>query len=107
MPSRRAVNSRTVAAVSGNGATLAEAANLGPKSVAVLERAGITSLQQLKQLGSIRAFSLAKSAEPTVTLNLLWALEGAVLGQPWQAVAREHRGSLLLSLEDHERHLKA
>jgi DNA transformation protein len=72
-----------------------------------LERAGITSLQQLKQVGSVRAFASAKKIDPTVTLNLLWALEGAVLGQRWQQVAREHRASLLLALEDHERHHKA
>jgi DNA transformation protein and related proteins len=69
----------------------------------VLERAGIASLEKLKQLGSVRAFALAKKVEPKITLNLLWALEGALLGQSWQSVSREHRTSLLLALEDHER----
>jgi DNA transformation protein len=64
----------------------------------------VTQLEQLKRLGSVRVFSLAKQTEPRVTLNLLWALEGAILGQPWQSVAREHRASLILALEDHERH---
>jgi DNA transformation protein len=32
-------------------------------------------------------------------LNLLWALEGALTGCPWQVVAKEHRLSLLLALE--------
>ncbi|MCM0610232.1 MAG: TfoX/Sxy family DNA transformation protein [Ideonella sp. WA131b] len=31
--------------------------------------------------------------------NLLWALEGALTGLPWQVVAKEHRLSLLLALE--------
>ena len=35
-------------------------------------------------------------------VNLLWALEGALTGLPWQAVARDHRTSLLLALETHE-----
>jgi DNA transformation protein and related proteins len=82
---------------------LAAARNLGPKSAAVLERVGVLTLDQLRQLGSVRAYSLAKHAEPSVTLNLLWALEGALLDQPWQSVAKDHRTSLLLSLEDHER----
>ncbi|WP_264362066.1 TfoX/Sxy family protein [Ramlibacter tataouinensis] len=38
-----------------------------------------------------------------VSLNLLWALEGAITGERWQEVARRHRTSLLLALEDHER----
>ena len=84
--------------------TLAAGANLGPKSAAVLVRAGVTSLNQVKQLGAVRVYSLAKRAEPSVTLNLLWALEGAILGQAWQSVAKEHRASLLIALEDHERH---
>jgi len=82
---------------------LAAVANLGPKSSAVLAQAGVTSLDQLRKLGSVKAFSLAKRVQPSVTLNLLWALEGAILGQSWQSVAREHRTSLLLALEDHER----
>jgi DNA transformation protein len=37
------------------------------------------------------------------SLNLLWALEGALSNIPWQVVAREHRTSLLLALEQCER----
>jgi DNA transformation protein len=38
-----------------------------------------------------------------VSLNLLWALEGALSGEHWQVVAKEHRTSLLLALEEQER----
>ena len=31
------------------------------------------------------------------SLYLLWALEGALTGLPWQVVAQEHRLSLLLA----------
>ena len=34
-----------------------------------------------------------------MSLNLLWAMEGALTGVHWQVVAREHRASLLLALE--------
>jgi DNA transformation protein len=105
VPARRAANSQAQGVATGS--TLAEAANLGPKSAAVLARVGVTQLEQLKSLGSVRVFGLARQAEPRVTLNLLWALEGAILGQTWQSVAREHRGSLLLAVEDHERYGRA
>ena len=79
---------------------LCQLPNLGPKSAAVLRRAGITDVKTLRTMGSVAAYALAKTTEPRVSLNLLWALEGALSGLPWQQVAREHRTSLLLALED-------
>lgn len=77
--------------------------NLGPKSRAMLRSAGINSLAQLGQLGSVRAYRQVKVSGANASLNLLWALEGALTGLPWQIVAREHRTSLLLALEQLER----
>lgn len=74
--------------------------NLGPKSAALLARIGITSLDQIRKAGAVAVYRQARAVEPRVSLNLLWALEGAVSGLPWQVVAREHRTSLLLALED-------
>lgn len=82
---------------------LAEIPNLGPKSQQMLARAGITTLAQLRKLGSVAAYVRAKRAGGNVSLNLLWALEGALTGLPWQTVAREHRTSLLLALDEHQR----
>ena len=79
--------------------TIAELPNLGPKSQAALAVAGITTVAQLRRLGSVAAYVKAKQAGANVSLNLLWALEGALTGLPWQVVAREHRTSLLLALE--------
>lgn len=77
--------------------------NLGPKSREMLERAGIDSLEQLRALGSVGAYARVKRNGGRASLNLLWALEGALTGLPWQEVAREHRTSLLLALESHGR----
>ena len=78
---------------------ISELPNLGPKSQAALAVAGITTVAQLRRLGSVAAYVKAKQAGANVSLNLLWALEGALTGLPWQVVAREHRTSLLLALE--------
>jgi DNA transformation protein len=72
---------------------------LGPKSEAMLMRAGITSVAQLQSLGAVAAYVIASRANGGVSLNLLWALESALTGVPWQTVARVHRTSLLLALE--------
>jgi DNA transformation protein len=74
--------------------------NLGPKSQALLAAAGITSFEQVRRFGPVRAYAQVKaSGVNNASLNLLWALEGALTGEHWQVVAREHRLSLLLALE--------
>ena len=82
--------------------SLASLANLGPKSAQFLLHAGITSHEQLERLGSVKAYSMVKQVEPSASLNLLWALEGAISGLRWREVAKEHRTSLLLALETYE-----
>lgn len=81
---------------------IADLPNLGPKSRQMLEQAGIRTADDLRRLGSVAAFSRVKRQGGSASLNLLWALEGALAGLPWQQVAREHRTSLLLALDAHE-----
>ncbi len=80
---------------------LSTLANLGPKSQAMLVAAGITSSTELQTLGAVAAFVQVKRSGAKPSLNLLWALEGALTGLSWQQVSRDHRTSLLLALETH------
>jgi DNA transformation protein len=84
---------------------IADLPGLGPKSQEMLARAGITSVAQLRRLGSVAAYVEVKRASAGASLNLLWALEGALTGEPWQQVARLHRTSLLLALEEYEKNV--
>jgi DNA transformation protein len=68
-----------------------------------LASAGITTVAQLRKLGSVAAYARVRRVSGSVSLNLLWALEGALTDLPWQEVARVHRTSLLLALEEHQR----
>ena len=86
-------------AVSGAAPALTELLNLGPKSRQMLQVAGIHTEAQLRKLGSVAAYARVKQSGAPASLNLLWALEGALTGLPWQVVARAHRTSLLLALE--------
>ena len=81
---------------------IADLKSLGPKSQAMLERAGICTIDRLREIGAVAAYAQAKRANGNVSLNLLWALESALTGISWQQVAREHRLSLLLALEQYE-----
>ncbi|MDH4449706.1 MAG: TfoX/Sxy family protein [Rhodoferax sp.] len=77
--------------------------NLGPKSQHMLHAAGICTWEDLQALGAVAAYLRVKRNGGNASLNLLWALEGAISGVHWQEVARHHRTSLLLALEDAER----
>lgn len=82
---------------------IADLKSLGPKSQEMLARAGITTVAQLRELGSVAAYARARRANPRASLNLLWGIESALSGEPWQEVARKHRTSLLLALDACER----
>ena len=84
--------------------TIAALPGLGPKSQEMLRAAGITTLAQLRQMGAARAYVAVQRAGGRPSLNLLWGLESAITGQPWQQVSKDHRTSLLLALEDAQRH---
>lgn len=75
---------------------------LGPKSCEMLAEAGITTLEQLRQLGSVAAYVKTRQGNSRASLNLLWALESVLTGLPWQQVAKQHRTSLLLALDQYE-----
>jgi len=72
---------------------------LGSKSQEMLARAGATSVARLRDVGAVEPYVLAERAIPGASLNLLWALEGALCGEPWQKLARIHRTSFLLAHE--------
>ena len=55
-----------------------------------------------RALCAVAAYVRVKQADGRASLNLLWALESALTGVPWQVVARERRLSLLLAMEEAE-----
>lgn len=73
-----------------------DAANLGPKSALWLAKIGITELEQVAAIGSIEVMLRLRRAGLPVSLNMLYALEGALAGCHWQQVKRERRGELVL-----------
>ena len=81
--------------------------NLGARSEQMLREIGVYSADELRRRGAVRAFFELKRAGITSSLNMLWALAGALEpwpeGRHWREVARgDARLSLLLALEDYE-----
>jgi hypothetical protein len=69
----------------------------------MLAHAGIDPVATLRRLGSVDACCRVERSGASASLNLLWAPEGALAGQDRRQLARRHRASLLLALEDRER----
>ena len=81
--------------------------NLGIKSEQQLALIGIYSADALRKQGAVRAFAELKRTGVASSLNLLWALAGALdpwpEGTHWREIARgESRLSLLLAVDDLE-----
>jgi DNA transformation protein len=74
--------------------------NPGTASLRMLAAAGISSDADLRALGSVAAYLAVKRTGAHTSLNLLWALEGALTGRDWRVVARQVRTGLLLHLDD-------
>lgn len=81
--------------------------NLGPQSERQLAAVGIHSAEELRRVGALEAFVALRRAGSGRSLNLLWALVGALEpwpeGRDWREVAAsEARLPLLLALETRE-----
>ena len=59
---------------------------LGPKSVSWLVQVGITTTEQLRDVGAVVAYLRIEQAGVRPIRNLLWALHGALEGKPWTEV---------------------
>lgn len=77
--------------------------NLGKASAQMLDVAGIRSEEQLRAMGAVAAYVAVKQSGGSPSLNLLWAMEGALTDRDWKEVAKNQRTSLLMQLDDYER----
>ncbi|MFN7553055.1 MAG: TfoX/Sxy family protein [Pseudomonadota bacterium] len=77
--------------------------NVGPKSAAWLRQVGVRSMDDLRIHGAVGAFWKVKKAGFRPSLNLLYALAGAVKGCHWTALSAEEKTRLVTeagALED-------
>ncbi len=73
---------------------------LGPKSEAWLIEVGITSPDELRQAGAVRAFiRLQQQCSTKPSLNFLYAMVGAIEGRSWLKIAKHEKSRLLTELE--------
>ncbi|MDG2525616.1 TfoX/Sxy family protein [Stenotrophomonas sp. HITSZ_GD] len=73
--------------------------NIGPKSAAWLRQVGLRSVEDLQAVGAVGAFLKVRRAGFKPSLNLLYSLEGALVGSHWQDIPEARRHQLLSELE--------
>ncbi len=76
--------------------------NIGPKSAAWLRQVGVRTQDDLTHLGSVEAFMKVKRAGFKPSLNLLYALEGALANCHWAELPDERKTALVLAAESAE-----
>lgn len=73
--------------------------NIGPKSMAWLRQTGIRTQADLEAVGSLAAYVRIKRAGFKPSLNMLYAMEGAILGCHWQDIPTERRSELIIAAD--------
>ena len=73
--------------------------NVGPKSAAWLRQVGVRTQEDLERLGAVEAFMKVKRAGFRPSLNLLYALEGALADCHWADLPDERKAALLAGAE--------
>ncbi len=80
---------------------LASLKNIGERSAHWLEAVGIYTEEDLMAVGVVEAYRRAKAAFPDrVTLNLLYALQGALLDLSWNELPPGLRSELRRQVEE-------
>lgn len=76
--------------------------NLRLATERMLKKAGIESVENLEETGSVNAFKAIQSTHSSdVNIELLWALEGAINGTHWSVIPQNRRQELLNELSHH------
>lgn len=76
--------------------------NVGPKSAAWLRQVGVRTQDDLVRLGPVDAFMKVKRAGFRPSLNLLYALAGAIENCHWADLPDERKTALVLAAESAE-----
>jgi DNA transformation protein and related proteins len=75
--------------------TIAQMPHLGTHSEAMLHRVGVTTIDQLRTLGSVAAYLLLRRSAEKVTDRLLWRLEASLSNVRISQISPDRRAEML------------
>ena len=73
---------------------LSKCINIGKDTEAKLKQVGIESYEDLKQIGTERAFLKVQAIDPVACLSFLYGLDGAIEGIKWHQLSPERKKEL-------------
>jgi DNA transformation protein len=73
--------------------------NLGPKSTTWLHAIGVYTVDDIERVGVVEIYRQLKAQGFPVTANLLYALQGALMGIRWDHLPPELRAELRRAVE--------
>lgn len=73
--------------------------NIGPTSARWLEAVGVHGRDDLDELGVVETFLRVRDAGFSNSLNLLWALQGALMDIHWAEIPQEIKAELRRAVE--------
>jgi hypothetical protein len=74
--------------------SLSDLANIGPRSQEWLNAIGLHSLADLENVGAVEVYRQLRELDFPVTLNLVYAIQGAIMDCPWNHLPPDIRESL-------------
>jgi DNA-3-methyladenine glycosylase I len=74
--------------------------NLGPTSTRWLNAIGVHSRRDLEELGAVDAYAMLKAYGYKASLNLVYAIEGALTGRDWKRLPVKRKAQLKAAAAD-------
>ncbi len=79
---------------------LAGMGSLGPVSTKWLSAIGVHSRRDLEKLGAVDAYAILKASGYNASLNLVYAIEGALTGRDWNRLPAKRKAQLKAAAAD-------
>jgi len=73
---------------------LSKCINIGKDTEAKLKEVGIDSYEDLKEIGTEKAFIRVQAIDPGACLSFLYGLDGAIEGIKWHSLSPERKKEL-------------
>ena len=77
-----------------SSALLSDLPNIGPRSQEWLNAVGLYTLADLENVGAVEVYRQLKELDYPVTLNMVYAIQGAIMDCPWNHLPPHIRESL-------------
>ena len=74
--------------------------NLGPKSAMMLAEVGVRSVDELREIGAVKAYARVRQIRTRgASLNLLWSMAAGLEDRSWNALSTDEKAALVAELK--------